>query len=196
MKIKSILLVSLILNFFCQSSGFADPQYCNDVFSSLRKYAIKLAERNHMKCLNSGIGEAIHNEKAAWSINLLSPHQWTVEEARPIVVNMIDDFFCLVYTNQFFPVYLREQHKISPKHFNKVLGIDCIAFKIGFWNENIDRYLPPYLAQVLVQEGKIIYYQANPKDQSLQELPFEESFEEAFSRVGKVFTLPCPKCFQ
>jgi hypothetical protein len=77
-----------------------------------------------------------------------------------------------------------------PKSFSVGVGPNRIGLRIGFWDANIDRPMPPHLAQIKVVEGKILYYQANPKDQSLQEPPFSETFEEAFTRVGRPLIQP------
>ncbi len=53
-----------------------------------------------------------------------------------------------------------------------------LGFKIGFWNENVDRPLAPYLAHILVADRTVKYYYADSNTQALQEPPIEETFDQ------------------
>ncbi len=56
---------------------------------------------------------------------------------------------------------------------------DLFGFKVGFWDENVDRPLYPYLAQIRAAAGKVYFYYADPKTQALQEPPAEAlTFDE------------------
>lgn len=56
------------------------------------------------------------------------------------------------------------------------------AIKIAYWDEEMNRPLLPYIADVRLQEGNITYYTADPITQALQ-VHLVESLPEAINKV-------------
>jgi hypothetical protein len=175
----------------CQiCSTFADSPLSLEAQGKIKNFGIWLAKENEMKYLNRGCGLILDSPRILYELSLMSHHAWTIEEARPVIVGMIYHFLNLLYNDKTIVAHVKYIHELMPKAKTPDLTHDKIGLKIGFWDMNIDRPLPPHLAQIKVVEGKIFYYQANPKDQTLQEPPFSENFEEAFRRVGRPLIQP------
>lgn len=51
---------------------------------------------------------------------------------------------------------------------NTLLNKDNLAFKIAFWDKEVNRPLFPYLADIRFFNSKFHYYYANPKNQALE----------------------------
>jgi hypothetical protein len=80
------------------------------------------------------------------------------------------DASCVEYV-QKRSLWPREEHP-SPTPIPEQL-----AFRISFWDENIDRQIAPYIAEIRLLDGKLKYYTAD-EGQRL-ELVYEETFDEA-----------------
>lgn len=179
-----LFLCGCILPMTTFSREFIGPAYSVKVERMIDDFGKKLAQKNEMKFLRSGVGAIVNSNLTAWDLSLTSNKNWTIEQARPIIVSMIKEFLNLVLDNPDIENYIKKISSNRPS-FNSELSPRRIGFKLAFWDENVDRPLPPYLAQIKVMEGKIFYFYANPKDQSLQQPPVVETFEEAFALIEK-----------
>lgn len=102
-----------------------------------------------------------------------------ITECRPIANRMARR--CVVFASSE-PAFARQVayfHKISDRNYpHPHPRVTDIGFKITFWDDNIDRPLYPFVAQVRFVDGKILYYYADPKTQALQEPPIVEAFDD------------------
>ena len=54
------------------------------------------------------------------------------------------------------------------------------AFRISFWDENIDRPVAPYVAEIRLLDGRLSYFTADDNQQLV--LAFEETFSQSIAR--------------
>jgi hypothetical protein len=179
-SVTFFILLSIFL-FFSKTRVDAAPKEFDKRTKALETFGKQLANKNGMKYLIAGVGSVVDSRIVAWDISLTCDREMTVEQARPMVVNMIQDFWQKVNQDPVFVTCLKIMHQKQPQ-YDPVLTPKRMGMKIAFWDKNVDRPLPPNLAQIKVMEGSIYYFQANPKDQSLQD-PFVESFDDAFAKV-------------
>ena len=59
-----------------------------------------------------------------------------------------------------------------------------LAYRISFWDENIDRPVAPYIAEIRLLDGKLSYFTADENQQLV--LVFEESFADSMSEALSV----------
>ena len=52
-----------------------------------------------------------------------------------------------------------------------------IGFRISFWDENIDRQIAPYIAEIRMFEGRLKYFTADDGQRLV--LVYEESYDDA-----------------
>lgn len=178
-------LLLLVLPFaLCESKEYG-PKYSTDSMYAIGYFAPKLAKKYGLVYLNKGVGTIVDSNEVAWDIGLIGNYKWDLNRGRLAIISIVEDFLYEITSNPVHNTYVKLHPKLSSQvWFNPLLTPKRIGIKLAFWDENVDRPLPPYLAQIKVVEGKIFYYQANSKDQSLQE-PTVETFEEAFPKVGK-----------
>lgn len=146
----------------------------------LESFGRQQAKKYQMRYLNKGVGTIVDSPTVAWDISLVGPQKLTLEQARTLIVCMLDEFLTLVTKDPLFDEYLKNEKKLL-SWYDPVLSPKRIGIKLAFWDENVDRYPSPYISQIKAMEGKVFYYQANPKDQSLVEVRVE-TFEEAFAK--------------
>lgn len=120
--------------------------------------------------LNISFGELADAKQAKWALSFTSRAKMTIPDVRPMVATMIRTFLFKIYQD---PVFLEYYQKSTT---SKQLGNDSVAFKLAFWDENVDRPLAPFLAQVRYADGVVYYHYANPSTQALQE-PVVETIE-------------------
>lgn len=153
----------------------------DDMKLELAVFAKSLTSKYGFKYLNSGIGTVVDNLDVSFAIGMMGRQQMTMDQARPIVLNMIKEFFQKVSTTPVFDEYGKRVKKNLYYYDDRMIP-EKLGFKIAFWDENVNRYPQPYLSQIKVMEGVIYYYYVNPKDQSLGE-PVTETYEEAHSKL-------------
>lgn len=130
----------------------------------------QLGELQDLCLLNLSYGQLANAKQAQWALSYTSKARMTIDEVRPRIAIMIRTFLCKIYQDPIFSEYYQKTR------LQGELGNYSVAFKIAFWDENVDRPLAPYLAQVRFADGVIYYHYANPSTQALQE-PIVETLE-------------------
>lgn len=153
----------------------------DDMKLELAVFAKSLTSKYGFKYLNSGIGTVVDNLDVSFAIGMMGKQQMTIDQARPMVLNMINEFFQKVSTTPLFDEYGKRVKKTLYYYDDRMIP-EKLGLKIAFWDQNVNRYPQPYLSQIKVMEGVIYYYYVNPKDQSLGEL-ITETYEEAHSKL-------------
>lgn len=118
---------------------------------------------------------------ASWAMSLVDPKAANIDQSRINAVKFADDFLKTVYSNRIFSKFIAKKNTRAKNKIN--FDANLIGFKITYWDENVDRRLPPHVAHVKFANSKFYYYYADPKTQYLGE-PIVETMEEAFAKVG------------
>jgi hypothetical protein len=176
----SIIVSILMLTLFNQSKCYAAG---DEKSKNLEAFGKQLAKKNGLKFLIDGVGTVVDSTDVYWDMSFTSDRAMTIDDARPLVVSMIQDFWVKVNKDPIYKTELDKRHAFYT-YVDPNITPQRLGFKLAFWDKNVDRPLPPYLAQIKVLKGVIQYYQANPKDQSFQP-PIIETFQEAFSKANQ-----------
>lgn len=166
-----------------QTSPWQGGWDVNAAVNQLEHFGKHLAKRYHMEYLNKGVGTVVESRKVIWDLSLMSHHPMTIEQARPVIVSMMNEFWQKATQDPYMQreIYELRTQKILP---DLVLTPESLGLKIAFWDKDVNRPLPPYLGRIIVAEGKIRYYMANPRDQSLEQ-PTVETMAEAIEAIKK-----------
>lgn len=111
-----------------------------------------------------------------YGMSFISHKKITLEEGRVFALSLFNDFSQMLETNPVIQTYIEEFTKIiktSPCDASQ----KTISLKITYWDEQMDRRFPPYLAAIIFSEGKFNYYEADPKTQELH-LVLSESYDD------------------
>jgi len=175
----------LLLYFSVFSSPLVSDEYHNlvkrqiECINQIKQLSKQFEEQYKTRYLQNFLNNDVNRPDYSFNLDLMIQKKMTIDEARPLIVSMIRQFWQLMKTNPNF-VSVRN-YLVSPP---KQLTPNNIAIKLSFWDENMDRYHAPYVALIHAKYSEIAYYFTNPEDQFLQEKPQKESFEEAFQRSG------------
>lgn len=140
------------------------PSYCVKATQSLEHFGKKWGKTRNLTLLDVGTGSFADAEKSYWGVNFISHQNLTIEEAQPLVADLTYELLYRLYHDFVFENYA-DKSGLNVKPFKD----EYMSFKIAFWDENTDRPLYPYLAQIRLADGDLYFHYADPKTQALQE---------------------------
>lgn len=179
MKRLPILLFLLLGSLGCQPQQRCEEGTYEDVIAtrSLTAFGRVLANEYGMKFLF--VGDVTDNppDKSTvyYCLNFSSPKKMNLEEGQAFARSIA----------QKFEEWLQKDGSVK-RQFDALrrIGVPVeerpslarAAFRIDFWDEQVDRQMPPFLAEVFFVQGTISYYQAEPETQELR-LVLKEPYE-------------------
>ncbi|MBA3957244.1 MAG: hypothetical protein H0X51_02455 [Parachlamydiaceae bacterium] len=178
---KVVFLITLVA-FSPALEGLApnQEQLNKTVTSLIRNFGDQQEKKYNLVFLTHCTGVSILDcPEVIWAFNYRTDKKLKLEEARQLAVAMIDDYWQYFSKNPFFENYLKASFA-TISWMPKDVTPKRIGFKIAFWDDQVDRYPPPYISQIRVKDGIIQYFQREPNSPALQK-PFEETFEQAFA---------------
>ncbi len=169
-------IFSIISSSFVSAKVFSDtgPLYDRTPRNALSEAAIAIGSPLHLNLIAAGLGDiagATSSSLTPWGLLFTSPDKLTLDQARPIINKISTELLEKIYKDPSFANYSIEALKRYPKMNYPPVTNKSLAIRIDFWDENVDRPLHPYIAEIRLVEEKIYYYYADPKTQGLQE-PF------------------------
>ena len=145
----------------------------------LEQFGREMAAANNIQFLELTEGTLL-NTMSVFGIHYVDDKKVTIEEARPLVIHLAKKHWKEIITQKAYRNYFSyQQRKFGSSYYPK---ITYVGFQIAYWDENVDRPLPPYLARIQVSNGEARYYYADPKTQALQE-PIVEKLDELVELV-------------
>jgi hypothetical protein len=163
----------MVLTPFLLGATHVGPAYDTRPRNHLDAFSKKLAKQLQLKLLYSGTRSLVDAEQAIWTLSLTSSQKFTLEQARKLAADLTYRLLCKIYEDPSFANYC----KISAtKWRSEELKEEYVGFRLAFWDENVDRPLYPYVAQVRLADGNLYFYYADPQTQALQE-PIVESLK-------------------
>lgn len=140
--------------------------------NSLDLFSEKMAAAYGFKFITSGLGAIADSVDAPWGRGFTCSEKFTLEEFRPIFSAFVHSFLNKIHQDPVFAEYYR-----SRTNDRRQVSATSIGIKVAFWDENVNRPLFPYLAQVRFANGEIYYHYADPKTQALTE-PIVEALKD------------------
>lgn len=175
MKSYVIALLTVLVMLSVNSLYSARPKLMNVYYDQtsrqhLDTFGDQLAERFGLCHILSGSGPLIDSYDVLWSLGFTSNKALTIEEVRPLVLQLADSLWQFAEQDPAFSAYLEESNKKKPLHRG------YFGFKLAFWDAHVNRPLPPYVAQVILSGNEVLYFYADPKTQALLP-PIKEPLE-------------------
>jgi hypothetical protein len=116
-------------------------------------------------------------------LRLNSSASLTLGEGRALIVPFMQEFLQNAQKDPVLVAYVK-QTALAEQMPDTSVNMDVMGADIEFWQENMSHPLAPYLAKIIVAEGKIGYSYAHPHTEAV-EPPFEETFSDAVNRIGQ-----------
>jgi hypothetical protein len=147
------------------------PAYDTRARNALDLFAKEFAKKHSLIFLNSGVCSLADAKEAIWVISLTSSQKVTLEEGRALAADLTYQLLYQVFHN---PLYAHYCQKAAYLRRSADVKETFVGFRLAFWDQNTDRPLYPYLAQIRLADGNLYYHYADPETQALQE-PLVES---------------------
>lgn len=113
----------------------------------------------------------------AWGLLFTSLEKLELKDCQIMVHDLLVKLTDVALQNPAFDKYFQDMNKVYRRPLQPISEKN-IAFRINFWDENVDRRLYPYIAEVRVVEGIFYYYYADPVTQGLQPATLVEPFSK------------------
>lgn len=158
----------LCVLFVCTVFSLCALEHTGPKYDTVPRYAMdrlgeELAQENRLQLITSGLGSLVDAKDAPWALGFVMREPMTIEEARPLANRLAAKLVDLIHTDASFDHYLKSSEP------GRELNGDMIVYRLAFWDQNTDRYLAPYLAEVVFKNNQLYYYYADPQTQALQE---------------------------
>lgn len=179
MKTKIITIVILLSLFilFVRSKTKHDV---NESWNHLRQFGPQMAFEYNLTYLSGGTASPV-DQKVIWILTFKSGEPKEISEARRQILELIDALWKEGSTDPVYAKYIVEYEKFLFRD-KLTLSLKDFGIRVGYWDENVERFPKPYISQVAMMGEKIQYFYANPETQAL-EAPITETIEEAKSKL-------------
>ncbi len=114
------------------------------------------------------------------SFGLMGNQQMNLSELKILTHECVKTYIAFISaqpaTNQFY-FQKKEWQKSLPLGFQP----DYVGIRIGFWTKDMNRQMPPYIAEMRFFNKTYHYYQADPETQKLilvNEEPYDEQIQK------------------
>jgi hypothetical protein len=174
----SVLRYLFITSFTFFNFINADISFQEEAKNSLKNEGKKLAKKYDLEIIGDGLALASDisgSKDGRWALSFTSKEALTIDEARPIIMDISYKLLYSFYHDPTFSKYYQYSKKEYP-FLHATMDPNEIGFRLAFWNKDVNRPLYPYLAQVRLADSKIYYHYADPETQALQP-PIVESLE-------------------
>lgn len=173
-----IFLFVIAYLYFADTNEYIGPRYDVKPRKALDELGKKIAKQNGMTLLRrAAYGGGSRTVKAMWVLHFTSNKNMTIGEAKPLAIDIARQMLDKMYGDPLFKEYVRIEHEEYPKTSSE-LSDDMVGFKIAYWDDNMDRPLYPYLAEVRFTEGQLKFFYANKNTQALEQ-PIVEPFKKS-----------------
>lgn len=143
----------------------------------LVKASLEFVKKEGLILRSEGLGSSItgdpDTERSPWALLVTSDKLMTVEEGIVLAQAYGAKLMDLMEENVLFE---RLRGHYNKGREQKMTLKNCLAFRLAFWDANVNRPLAPYLAEIRLVKGEFKCYYANPKTQALEDPPIRRPF--------------------
>ena len=168
---KNGILALLLVATFLISATHVGPKFDTRPRSHLDIFAKQYAREHSLTFINTGCGSLADAKEGVWIVNLTSNQKLTIEEARQAATDLAFQLLHMVHHDPSFANYCKVS--ASP-HSSTEIKDEYVGFQLTFWDQDTNRPLNPYIAQIRLADGNLYYHYADQYTQALQS-PIVES---------------------
>ena len=146
--------------------------------TALFGFAKKFADGNGLGVITIGTAGEKENDSRAFDLVLCGGQCITLEEAKKLAATCSKELLEFVRKDQECLAYLKDRSTwVGSKDSSTFPEPRHTAFRISFWDENIDRQPAPFIAEIRVIGDTFKYFTADEGQRLV--LVHEETFDEA-----------------
>ena len=153
---------------------------CKPHHHSVFEFSKAISAKNNLNFVDLDSLERQFGDFIPFEIAFWGNAQLTIDAARKLVAQFSSEFLKFVQNDKPCLAYMVERSTDKYIHDDATFPeIRHIGFRISFWDENIDRQIAPYIAEIRMFEGRLKYFTADDGQRLV--LVYEESYDDAQS---------------
>jgi hypothetical protein len=164
----------VILFLSCIRPKYDSHKISDNLYGAIDHFIEPYAAKKGMKVVL--IGPPTETYDVNFGFLLSSSNRMNLPQGRLLAYDVFDHFFHMLQKSPEVDA-LVEYYNTHYKNYPGCTS-DQICFRIDFWDEKVDRIMPPHLGQILVEKNTFYYYEADPKTLVLR-LVHQDIIEEA-----------------
>lgn len=174
-------LVALLILLLCVGCHQPDNgnKECKQAIHVVQNFGKKAAAEHDMQLLF--VYNVSGNGAEPYSMSFASGKQLNSCEARKLAISLVQDFVRVLQSSRGSQE-LEEWAKRSRSKADYSIQTKNVCIKIGFWDKDMNRMMPPHIAELFFFNDTLYYYHADPKTQK-RVLVLEESYQDALKCV-------------
>lgn len=178
--ILSICALLGLSSYGCARDKYTGPPSTVAIDLMLDKYATDYGKAHNMELIQIGkFKESSHQMRFGIWLRAYSPV--TLQAGRDLAAALVSNLWQTLKESPKAHTYFEDTKQSIPKEYRNEMCVQNVGVKIAYWDKDVNRPLPPHLAEISFYDGKFHYYQADPKTQALN-LILEETYAEAVAK--------------
>ena len=169
------IITSLLLAFLTFSCSHHEGSINRNMYLALDNYGRKIATENSMKYLYQG-----NKGLPCYFMTFSSGSNMSIDQGRALIIGVTASFLHMIPEDPDIKAFLEANKTQSYCQ----TGLENTGIRIDFWDKDMNRLKHPYLAEVLLINKTISYFEADPTTQALR-LVHKESYSDAQKILGK-----------
>jgi hypothetical protein len=163
-----------------QIPKYTGPKVCVKMYEALEAYGRQVAEKTGSQFLS--VRDVTDVQKTEFCIHLRSFDNITFEQSQILGANLVEGLCNMLKSNPEVLAYMdyRRDRQIEnnvPIRHTRDIPLWLLGYRIVFWDKEMDRPKPPYIAEILFQDSHFYFYDADPQTQELRlvlKAPYEQ----------------------
>jgi hypothetical protein len=155
-------------------------QYVPPVAKAQDELIERFCKQNNLAITIWGVVGKHYFDHRPFEFALRSSQNISLEQAKALAARCNKEMLSFAQTSQLYKDYIKERSTWKNEQHPSPTPIpEQFAYRISFWDENIDRPVAPYIAEIRLLDGKLSYFTADDNQQLV--LVFEESFADSLA---------------
>lgn len=160
-------------------------QYVPPVAKAQDELIEKFCKQNNLAITIWGVVGKHYFDCRPFDFALRGSQNINLEQAKALATRCNKELVSFAQTSQLYKDYIKERSTWKNEQHPSPTPIpEQFAYRISFWDENIDRPVAPYIAEIRLLDGKLVYFTADDNQQLV--LAFEESFADSLANRAAV----------
>ena len=114
------------------------------------------------------VGNVSYNHDVLYSLAFSSQKNLTLAEGRKLASDVTKEFWSMLQDSESVQRHLELLQSTNLNVNKEKVDLARVAFRIGFWDDDVNRPKPPSLAAIFLVNKMFYYYQADPETQGLR----------------------------
>jgi hypothetical protein len=134
---------------------------------AITAWAQDAAAKNDMKFLM--VANVTNSESCLFCTAFIDHHRKTLPEVKEFAKDYLNRYLDFLKNCPDLHAFFTKVHSVDPKDFPWTeLALEQVGFKISYWDNDMNRFAPPYVSEVVFADKTFSYYEADAQTGKLR----------------------------